>query len=325
MEMCGEVLGSRFQESITEEFEISCALIIHLIDSMIVQAQIQKEIYCFKSFVPTRLSEIRAFCLLINLRSCIYQFWLVYTWFRHRPRQKRDVTCLGNLLQWRQNRDKKLGQKFINTLQKKTNPSKWLCIPSDQNPVDLTTHITNLIKLKEHLMWQRGSEFFNQSWEIWSIRKDQNKSNEVLPDNIITVIYISTNKNKTIIDTCSIITDNLRDYKTLGLPADWTIWYQLIGVMMNDQGIIVVGKRLANWIKSTWNKTPFPLLPRNRLFTRLFLSSIQQKEHTGIEFCISYWILYYSQVRKCHRIVRRRIFLLKAISIHYWKARRFKF
>ena len=73
MEMCGEVLGSRFQESITEEFEISCALIIHLIDSMIVQAQIQKEI-CFKSFVPTRLSEIRAFCLLINLRSCIYQF-----------------------------------------------------------------------------------------------------------------------------------------------------------------------------------------------------------------------------------------------------------
>ena len=38
MEMCGEVLGSRLQESITEEFEISCALIIHLIDSMIVQA-----------------------------------------------------------------------------------------------------------------------------------------------------------------------------------------------------------------------------------------------------------------------------------------------
>ena len=58
MEMCGAVLGSKYQESITEEFEISFAIIIHMIDSMIVQAQIQKEIHRFKPFVVTRSSEI---------------------------------------------------------------------------------------------------------------------------------------------------------------------------------------------------------------------------------------------------------------------------
>ena len=76
-----------------------------MIDSMIVQAQIQREIHRFKPFVVTRSSEI----------------------------------------------------------QEKTNPSEWLCIPSDQNSADLTTRIKNLIKLKEHSMWQRGPEFPKQS------------------------------------------------------------------------------------------------------------------------------------------------------------------
>ena len=34
---------------------------------------------------------------LINLCSYIYEFWLVHTCFRHRPRHKGDITCLGNL------------------------------------------------------------------------------------------------------------------------------------------------------------------------------------------------------------------------------------
>ena len=45
---------------------------------------------------------------LINLRSYIYEFWSVHTCFRHRLRHKRDVLCLRNLCQWRQNRDKNL-------------------------------------------------------------------------------------------------------------------------------------------------------------------------------------------------------------------------
>ena len=49
-----------------------------------------------------------------HLCSYIYEFWLVHTCFRHRPRHKCDVTCLGNLCQWRQNRGKKLGKKLIN-------------------------------------------------------------------------------------------------------------------------------------------------------------------------------------------------------------------
>ena len=115
-ELCGAVLASRLRESIMQELKIPFNMVFHLIDSMIVQAQIQKESYRFKPFVATRLSEI----------------------------------------------------------QEKTNPSEWFCIPSSQNPADLTTRITNPDDLSEDSIWQTGPKFLKQPFELWPIRKDQN-------------------------------------------------------------------------------------------------------------------------------------------------------
>lgn len=64
-------------------------------------------------------------------------------------------------------------------------------------------------------MWQGGPEFLKQPSELWPIRKDQNESNEVLPDKIITVMHTSIDVNKTVIDTWSTTADNFNDYKTL--------------------------------------------------------------------------------------------------------------
>ena len=58
-ELCGAVLASRLRESICQEMELSFSMIIHLVDSTIVQAQIQKESHRFKPFVASRLSEIQ--------------------------------------------------------------------------------------------------------------------------------------------------------------------------------------------------------------------------------------------------------------------------
>ena len=75
--LCGAFLASRLQERF--------GMTVHLIDSMIIQVQIQKESFCFKLFVATRLLKI----------------------------------------------------------EEETNLSEWLCIPSDQNPADITTCIAN--------------------------------------------------------------------------------------------------------------------------------------------------------------------------------------
>ena len=65
---------------------------------------------CAFSVVLLRL----AYSYFINLCSYVYDFCLVHTCFRYRPCPKRDLICLGNLCQWRQNRSRTWGHKFIN-------------------------------------------------------------------------------------------------------------------------------------------------------------------------------------------------------------------
>ena len=64
---------------------------------------------------------------------------------------------------------------------------------------------------------------------------------------------------------------------------DWKTKFQRLGVAKNDQNVIVVGSRMANWIKATANQTSFPLLPAGHSFTRLLISSRQNKDHSGVE------------------------------------------
>jgi hypothetical protein len=44
------------------------------------------------------------------------------------------------------------------------------------------------------------------------------------------------------------------------ITNDWRRKYQRLGPEMNEQGIIVVGKRLTEWMKNTWNRTEIVLL-----------------------------------------------------------------
>ena len=53
------MLASRLRVSLIKEMDIEFGRVIHLIDSMIVNAQIQTESYRFKPFVSTRLGEIQ--------------------------------------------------------------------------------------------------------------------------------------------------------------------------------------------------------------------------------------------------------------------------
>ena len=68
-----------------------------------------------------------------------------------------------------------------------------------------------------------------------------------------------------------------------------------LGVTIDNQGIIVVGCRLPDSLKFTWGNTSFPLLPVKHQFTELFLFSLHQKGHMGVESALAkarskYWI-----------------------------------
>ena len=55
---------------------------------------------------------------------------------------------------------------------------------------------------------------------------------------------------------------------------------------MNEQGIIVVGNRLTEWIKNTWNRTDILLLPNKVRFVWLYIQSVHEHYHAGIDLTL---------------------------------------
>ena len=57
LELCGAVLGVRLRTRITSEMRLEFKQVYHIVDSVIVQAQIQKESRGFVTFVGTKIGE----------------------------------------------------------------------------------------------------------------------------------------------------------------------------------------------------------------------------------------------------------------------------
>ncbi|XP_062602451.1 uncharacterized protein LOC134264167 [Saccostrea cucullata] len=60
LELCGAVLASRLRQKLVTEMNFKFSKIVHIVDSMIVRAQIQRESYGFGTFVATRVAEIQS-------------------------------------------------------------------------------------------------------------------------------------------------------------------------------------------------------------------------------------------------------------------------
>lgn len=71
--------------------------------------------------------------------------------------------------------------------------------------------------------------------------------------------------------------------------------------------VVVVGSRMAEWLKATWNRTEFVLLPPKYELARLYLLSIHNKDHCGIDATLAnarkFWI---PRVRRLIRAIRKR-------------------
>ena len=80
---------------------------------------------------------------------------------------------------------------------------------------------------------------------------------------------------------------NWIDFVQNSLPDDWETKFQRLMVTKNDENVIIVGSKMANWIKTTWIQTSFPLLPVGRSFTQLLISPINNKYHLGVETTVA--------------------------------------
>ena len=76
---------------------------------------------------------------------------------------------------------------------------------------------------------------------------------------------------------------------------------------MNEQGIIVVGKRLTEWMKNTWNRTEIVLLPNKGRFVWLYIQSVHEHDHAGIDITLAkvrrkFWI---PGIRRTVKLIKR--------------------
>ena len=79
------------------------------------------------------------------------------------------------------------------------------------------------------------------------------------------------------------------------LPKDWKKQFQRLGPEINDDQVIVVGSRMSLWLKQSWNPITFVLLPRKAQFSELYLRSIHNEDHAGVEVTLAksrlkFWI-----------------------------------
>ena len=88
----------------------------------------------------------------------------------------------------------------------------------------------------------------------------------------------------------------------LDIP-DWKKRYNRLGPKLNEEGLIVVGSRMANWLKNNWNSDLFLLLPPKSRFTFLYAKHIHEQDHLDADTTVAkirtkYWI------RRCSPLVR---------------------
>ena len=63
---------------------------------------------------------------------------------------------------------------------------------------------------------------------------------------------------------------------------NWKEIFRRLGPIM-EKGVILVCQRISKWLKENWNKDHFMLIPANHPVTRLYVSSLHNKDHAGIE------------------------------------------
>lgn len=258
MELCGAVLSCRLRECIERELNLKYKEVMHIVDSTIVCSQIQKESHGFNTFVASRVAEIQC----------------------------------------------------------KSDPSEWWWVDSEHNVADLVTKPCEPHMLSKESMWQKGPEFLSKPQEEWPVcrsvveklpdrrsitlvcsKEDKNILSEIKLDNFTSYVKLLkvTSRVLSCVKTRSLrgalvgpSAEDIRAAEDLWIRTiqsdmvDWQQRYKSLGpVLLN--GIIVVGQRIAKWLKDNWNQEQFILLPAKHPFTKLYILHLHQIDHGGVE------------------------------------------
>ncbi|XP_071136608.1 uncharacterized protein [Mytilus edulis] len=297
LELCGAVIASRIREKIVKEMDFNCIRIIHVVDSTIVRAQIQRESYGFGTFVATRIAEIQS-------KTEPSDWWWVQGEQNPADLTTRatDPTALVMESVWQKGPD-------------------FLRLPIEQWPI--RQDYSESSQLPDAVGITMSFEHEEKSRDIVPDVSgiDLNRFSNVSKMLRVTSIILDIAKHRSFKGAANRISaGNIQRAEMIwikhiqkSLPKDSLVRYRRLGVQTNSDGIITVGQRMQEWMKRTWNQTEFILLPNSHPFIKLIVASFHSEDHSGVDTTLAklrsrYWI---PGVRRIIKLVKKRCIICR--------------
>ncbi|CAG2217799.1 unnamed protein product [Mytilus edulis] len=297
LELCGAVIASRIREKNSEEMDFNFIRIIHVVDSTIVRAQIQRESYGFGTFVATRIAEIQS-------KTEPSDWWWVQGEQNPADLTTRatDPTALVMESVWQKGPD-------------------FLRLPIEQWPI--RQDYSESSQLPDAVGITMSFEHEEKSRDIVPDLSDidLNRFSNVSKMLRVTSIILDIAKNRSFKGAANRISaGNIQIAEMIwikhiqkSLPKDSLVRFRRLGVQTNSDGIITVGQRMQEWMKRTWNQTEFILLPNSHPFIKLIVASFHSEDHSGVDTTLAklrsrYWI---PGVRRIIKLVKKRCIICR--------------
>ena len=267
LELCGAVLSVRLRRTIEEEMDCNFESVIHITDSMIVRAQIQKESYSFQTFVSNRISEIQ------DKSSPSEWYW---------------IRSELNIADWttRVRAPEELNSESI----WQTGPS-FLKLPKEEWPTTQSYECKDLPDSKKVVLTVscvNGLKFLNF--------EDINVSRFRKPSILINVVAIllkirDSKKFKGFLNSTEQVEylEKARvewyKYCQSVYHGNWKSDLKRLGPQMDENGVIVVGERLTQ-VYSSWNSKLPVIIPKGE-YAKLIAKSVHEEGHLGVDSTVA--------------------------------------
>jgi len=283
LELLGAVLSKRLRNSIEKETRVKFDRVLHIVDSEIVRAMIQRESYGFNTFASTRIGEIR------NGTEPSEWYWVKGSDNIADVLTRGEIPCeIGENSIWQrgpqflklpiedwpirqdcsvQDLPETVGKlfKFEASVKPKSLISKLICIERFSNYHKLLRVTARILMLK---IKPYSLKRINESITVKSLQA--------------AIHYWTTQSQLSI---ASELADGVKGQGQ----------FRKLRPIIDEDGIYVVGGRAARWFEASYDKRLIPILAKDE-FSRLYVEMVHNKKHGGVESDVAtvrlkFWIV----------------------------------
>ena len=284
IELCGAVLGARLRATIEEELKSEFTRVVHIVDSEIVKAMIQRESYGFNTFAANRIGEIH--------QTTDRNEWL---WVPGKPWiNVADITTRGcppselNSKLWQ------TGPDFMQDPEKdwptKTQTRKDVRLPEMKKKF---VGVADSIVIEETLL----SRFDLTRFSKWRLLVHTTARVMKLYQR-----FKKGGKKETEPVAADLERAEIIWIKEAQKQLDASKLHKLQPT--EENGVMVVGGRTERWMQATWNRQRFTLLPKDHPISMLIARYEHMKGgHLGVNPSIAkvrsrFWIIGISRIMR---------------------------